>query len=101
MKKLVKVLMLLVCAAVVAPCTATGSTSLLAATVTSSANNTTLFKRTAGGAVVKKSATYENVEGVIYVTTHAGRFVAYKSHMAGYDYCVDLGGKNNVWYFNL
>lgn len=91
--------MLLVCATVVVPCTATAS--LPAAIVTASANHTTLFKKTAGGAVVKKSATYEIADGKIYVTTAAGTFVAQQSNMAGYDYCVDLGGKNNVWYFNL
>ena len=102
MKKLAKVLFLLIAVATVTPCAEAASASMLNTTsISAAAGEVTLVKRLSGGGVVRKSAKYDVVDGDIYIIYGSKRYAAQRSYETGYTYCVDLGGRNNVWHFNL
>lgn len=103
MKKISTVLILLSAVAMIVPFTGNAAESAVTVKMVSNApGEVTIVKKTGNGyTTVKRTVKYVIVDGDIYVISGGKQYKAEASDMAGYAYCVDLGGRNNVWYFNL
>lgn len=98
MKKLVLFLALALGASSITP--ALVSASPASADTVVAASRVTICKKN-GGVVIKKVTEYKVEDGTIFILQSGKWYEAEESNMSGYDYMVDLGGRNNVWYFNL
>lgn len=98
MKKIVLVLALVLGAGAITPAIVSASSANTETVI--AGNRVTLFKKN-GGTVIKKYTEYKVEDGIVSVLQSGKWFVAERSDMSGYAYMVNLGGRNNVWYFNL
>lgn len=65
-----------------------------------SSDEVTIYKKI-GNVMTKKKVQYLIQDGKIKILYAGEWYQAQTSNMNGYDYMVDFGGRNNVWYFNL
>lgn len=98
MKKVALLLMVILVTCCISPTIASASPTKSEAVV--SADEVTLFKRI-GNVTTKKKAQYMIQNGKVKILHSGDWYQAQTSNMSGYDYMVDFGGRNNVWYFNL
>ena len=103
MKRISTALVLLLAIATIAPFAGSAiESTVVSVSLTNAPGEVTLVKKTGNGnATIKRTVKYVVVDGDIYVISGGKQYRAVASDMAGYSYCVDLGGRNNVWYFNL
>lgn len=103
MKRISTALILLSAIAMVAPFVGNaGESAVVATTITNAPGEVTLVKKTGNGNMtIRRTVKYVIVDDEVYVISGGKQYKAEASDMAGYSYCVDLGGRNNVWYFNL